>query len=60
MHLVLLIVWWMTTKKAAKTTFFARVCTPAETHGFVCRMVFSGKFVLGDQLKLSIYIPESV
>ncbi len=26
----------MTTKKAAKTTFFARVCTLAETHGFVC------------------------
>ncbi len=41
------VVWCMTTKKAAKTTFFARMCTPGETYGFVCRMV-------------QIYIPESI
>ena len=32
------LVWWMTTKKAAKG---ARVCTLAETHEFVCGMVYS-------------------
>ncbi len=31
------LVWWMTIKKAPKTNFFARVCTSAETHRFVCR-----------------------
>ncbi len=29
------LVWWMTTKKAAKTIFFARVCTPPETYGYL-------------------------
>ena len=29
------IVWWITTKKPAKQLFFARVCTAAETHGFI-------------------------
>ncbi len=32
------LVLWMTTKKPAKTTFFARECTAAETQGFVCGM----------------------
>ncbi len=58
----------MTTKKVAKTTFF---CEGVHTgrNPWICmrdginyekKLVSELKFVLGDQLKTSIYIPESV